>query len=373
MLIGVNMKYIVLLIFLASSVFASANTNELYPQLSIYKVPSDPQLLTRLSSQYDILRTSSNGADVLVPISQKNNFLKLAPQAQLAEKDISQAARLQFQKSLQLQKTESDEARYHTYSEVLQTLKELSEAHKDVTEYIEYGKSGQGLPLAALRVGKHLHDEPTKPRVLLTAATHGDEIITTEVLLSLLKTLLQQSNDESRFEKMLEQTEIVFIPVINPDGFTRQHRYDTGVDPNRSYPYPSAPNAKPSPSIEAEMAFVERYPIAGSLDFHAYSAVFLYPWGYTRDRLDSNWLKIFDPLTEKMAKTNDYGYGPISEVMYIARGSSCDYFFWKNKTVSIAVETGDQKSPDPSEFPKYIHEQEESTWMFIESFYKVSM
>ena len=364
------MKFFILVFaWLTHSAFAA----ELYPQLSIYKIAADNQLLSKVSSQFQILHLTATEADILVPVSQQSEFLKLAPQAQLAEKDISKTPRLQFQKSLQIRKTQQDETRYHSYSEVLQILKSLSETNKDITEYIEYGKSAQGLTLSALRVGKHLQNHPAKLRILLTAATHGDEIITTEVLLSLLKTLLQKAGSESRFQSMLEQTEIVFIPVVNPDGFTRQHRYDTGVDPNRSYPYPDAPNAKPSPSIAAEMSFVEKYPIVGSLDFHAYSAVFLYPWGYTHDHLSADWLKIFDPLTEKMAKTNEYSYGPIAEVMYIARGSSCDYFFWKNKTVAIAVETGDQKSPNPSEFAKYIREQEESTWMFIESFYKTSM
>ncbi len=360
--------YFILLAFLSCTVLA----NDLYPQLSIYKISSDAKLLSKISPDYQILRSSQGQSDILVPTEKRKDFLRTAPTAQLFENDISSKPRLQFQKSLQLRKVEADEPRYHSYEEVLQYLKKLSESHKEISEYVEYGRSGQGLPLVALRVGKHLNSPETKPRILLTAATHGDEIITTEILLSLLQTVLQKSANDSRFETMIDKTEIVFIPVINADGFSRQHRYDNGVDPNRSYPYPGALNAKPSPSIAAEMTFLEKFPIAGSLDFHAYSAVFLYPWGYTRDHLSDEWIQIFDPLTEKMAKTNQYGYGPISDIMYIAKGSSCDYFFWKNKSVSIAVETGDQKSPDPTEFSKYVHEQEESTWLFVESFYKTS-
>lgn len=358
------------LILLLFTWACSSFSTELYPQLSIYKVPNSPQLLSQLSHSYDILRTSKIDADILVPTTEKESFLKIVPMAKLSEIDITKKARTQFQKSLHIGK--SNELRYHSYSEILKILKDLSTQYSEITQYVEYGKSGQGLELAALRVGLHLKDAQSKPRVLLTAATHGDEIITTEVLLSLLQTLLEDSSRNERFQNMLENVEIVFIPVVNPDGFSKQHRYDNGLDPNRSYPYPGNPNAKPTPSISAELALIEQFPIVGSLDFHAYSAVFLYPWGYTHDRLSDDWLNIFDPLTKDMAKTNDYRYGPISEVMYIAKGSSCDYFFWKNKTVSIAVETGDEKSPDPSEFPKYIREQEESTWLFIESFFKIS-
>ncbi|MGK4422398.1 hypothetical protein ACSLVQ_29530, partial [Klebsiella pneumoniae] len=74
----------------------------------------------------------------------------------------------------------------------------------------------------------------------------------------------------------------------------------------------------------------------------------------------------FDALTKHMAEVNNYVYGPIADVIYVAPGSSADYYFWKKGSLSLGIEMGQDKVPDPSEFPAYFTSQEESTWRFLE-------
>ena len=68
-----------------------------------------------------------------------------------------------------------------------------------------------------------------------------------------------------------------------------------------------------------------------------------------------------------MAEANRYTYGPIADVIYLAPGSSADYYYWKKGSLSLGIEMGQDKVPSPSEFPAYFESQEESTWRFLEA------
>ncbi len=321
----------------------------------------------RVARAFEVLKSKDHTLEAVVAKNRLQEFLTLAPQARLLVEDIALQSRHAFRQS----RTSMFELTgYHSFDDVQQILKSTSETYADRTVLINYGISAEGHPLTALRVGAHVKEpNSNKPRVLLTAATHGDEIITTEVMLSLINTLLSQARaQDPRMMQILEDHEIVFIPVVNPDGFSHQDRYDGEFDPNRSYPYPGHEDVKASPSVAAELQFIQNYPIAGSIDFHAYSGVVIYPWGYTHQSLDPASLKTFTDISAKMIATNHYQAGPIADIMYIAPGSSVDFYYWKNKSISLGIEMGDDKSPAPSEFPRYIQEQLESTWLFIESF-----
>lgn len=338
------------------------------PKLSKYQVFLSRENLVPLAEKFEVVKHTPLFSEVIVPENDLAIFQKLAPGSLLLQDDITAYPRKAYSKS---RTTENETGyRYHSFAEVQDILKKMNSDFSEITQLVQYGKTAKNLPLVALRIGKELSssNEKSRPRLLFTAATHGDEIITTEVLLSLMNTFLSRAKSEPRFQSMLENFELVFIPVLNPDGFTRQYRYEGNQDPNRSYSFPKDPQRKPTPSIAAEISFVQKYPIAGSIDFHAYSGVIIYPWGYTETPLASAPLKTFHDLSAKMAATNDYHYGSIADIMYIAQGSSCDYFHWTKQSISIGIELGDDKSPDPSEFAKYIQEQEESTWIFIESF-----
>jgi carboxypeptidase T len=340
--------------------------------LSAFFVETSPVAqMDQIADQFEVVRKTETGFEVLVPQNKTSQFLNLAPLAKLISLDQSASARAAFAES---RFRRDSKYGYHSLSEVSEILKATAGKHSEITELVTYGKSKQGNPLLALRVSRHLKDSKTVPRILLTAATHGDEIITTEVLLSLMDQFLEGAETSTgaaanpRFAKILNELEIVFIPVVNPDGFSEQERYDNNVDPNRSYPYPDAPLAVSTASISAELKLVEKYPLAGSIDFHAYSGLVMFPWGYTRQPLEASSKQKFETLTSKMAATNDYGHGQISTILYVAKGSSVDYFFWKNKTLALGIELGDSKAPYPSEIPRYIEDQKESTWIFLESF-----
>jgi hypothetical protein len=69
-----------------------------------------------------------------------------------------------------------------------------------------------------------------------------------------------------------------------------------------------------------------------------------------------------------MAKDNQYKAGQISTTIYVAEGSSADYFYWKSGTKAVAVEIGKEKIPHWNKIPAITNEAREMIWTFLEYF-----
>lgn len=336
------------------------------PILSSFTIHAPARdLVKKLATEFEIEHRRGDDFEVIVPATQADRLIGLAPQARLVEADIAAAARAQLEK---VSEAATPANHYHRFDEVQTWMKGIEKDHPTMAQVIQYGTSQRGLPLLALHLAKNLKGTG-KPELMITAATHGDELITTEVLMNLIDQMIAGYGNDPRFTAMIDQHELYFIPVLNPDGFTSVQRYDNGNDPNRSYPYPDKINNAPTASIGAVMKFFEAHQFVGSIDFHAYGGYIMYPWGYTETPIaDSTAFDKFEKLTADMASTNNSTHGAIASVLYVAPGSSADYYFWKRNSISLGIEIGQEKIPSPAEFPDYIQSQTESTWRFIESF-----
>jgi carboxypeptidase T len=316
----------------------------------------------KISRFFEVVKDEDGKLEALVPSDQISFFQSLAPRAQLKEIDISIPLRQRIQEFEQQRFLFG--YKYHSFDEVLLWMKNVEESSPNIAKIVSYGTSAGGKPLQALRIGT----ANAKSTLLLTAATHGDELITTEVLMDLANKFILGYGSDSRITRILDAVEIYFVPVVNPDGFVKVQRYDSGRDPNRSYPYPEKEKQVPTASIDGLIKLFHSKTFRGTLDFHAFGEMVMYPWAYTRSSIpDEDKVKLHR-ITQSMAETNDYAYGPISEVIYIAPGSSADYYYWRTRSMSIAVEIGKSKVPNPNNFPAIFESQSESTLRFIESF-----
>jgi carboxypeptidase T len=341
-----------------SSLSAGAAQNE--PLASYRLTERDPAAVQAISRYFEITEKKGDQFLVLVPQGQKSLFLSISPRAELLDPDTAASIR-----ALRDAPHEFEGPGYHSFDQVMAWIDAKAKAAPALASVVDYGKSGDGRPLRALRVSGKGKNKPT---LMITAATHGDELITTEVLIALVEQMLQGYGSDARFTRMVDDHEIFFIPVVNPDGFFDAARYDGNRDPNRSYPYPEAPNRQPTPAIQGLVDFFHAHKIAGNIDFHAYGEMVMYPWAYTYDPIAPEAAAKLDGITKQMAATNHYDQGPISKVIYVAPGSSCDYYFWKAGTAAVAIEMGNSKIPLPRQIPSYVESQAESTWRFIEAF-----
>lgn len=307
----------------------------------------------------------SGDFDLDIPAAQAGLLKTLVPSATLQEKDVSASIR----SSLQQFALTAREQRYHSFDEVQAWMRNIQNSYALLAKVVPYGTSRGGKALTALRLSAEPTDTAGVPQVMITAATHGDELITTEVVISLVEKLAAGFDNDARLTSILRNRVIYFVPVVNADGFVSRNRYDGNADPNRSYPWPSQPNATATPSIDALIKFFHAHDFKASLDLHAYGELTMFPWAYTRSHIEGEPFNRMDALTKTMSEQNGYTHGPIAETIYVAQGSSADYYFWKKGTAGIAVEIGESKVPSPSQFPAIFAAQEESTWRFLEGRY----
>lgn len=355
-------KSILISLFLLFPIF-SVSESPLRQTLSLYKI-TDLKSMPAIAEKYEVTEKISDGFTVIAPLSEASELYKLSPSAQLLKADISEP---EYDRALFLQETGLD---YRNWSDVQNELKTMNIENPLLTSYIEYGKSQQGRPLLALKIGAPSSDSGLhKQEIMITAATHGDEVITTEIVLNLMHRLLDgYRNQDPRMKSLVDNYDLYFIPVVNPDGYYYRLRYDNNLDPNRSYPFPKNPNARPTASIAGLIEFFHAHQFVGTLDFHASGKLVMYPWAYTDQSIPEENKIPYDQLAQAMTEKNHYTYGQISQVIYVAQGSSADYYYWKNKSKAFAIEVGTSKEPVPSKIAAYTEEQAEPLWKFIESF-----
>ena len=356
-------------LFIAYTLTASAHAADA-PVLSTYRLEHPTRAeLDSVARFWDLEHRVENGFELAIPREEAGLLLILAPSARLVRADES----LDIHQRLEGYALSFREQRYHSFDEVQAWMKSIQSSYALLARVVPYGTSRGGKPLNALRISAEPEDSAGLPAVLITAATHGDELITTETVIHLVEKLVSSYGGEgpeaARLENILRNRVIWFVPVVNADGFVARNRYDGNKDPNRSYPWPSQPGAQPTPSIDALIKLFHAKNFRATLDFHAYGEMVMFPWAYTRTHIDPAPYARMDQLTRAMAEGNRYAHGPIAEVIYVAQGSSADYYFWKNGATGIAIEIGSSKVPSPGQFPAIFATQEESTWRFLEASY----
>lgn len=326
------------------------------PQLSRYSVTAADAVIRELAGKFEVEARDGNTFSFIVPSHRSAELFRLAPEAKLLEADLSEEAR-------RAMASEWGRAAYHDFPAVEAHLNKILAQYPTMTKLEVYGKSKEGRPLYALRV----ETNPNRPAVMITSATHGNEIITVEVLFGILDSLLAGYSNSPRAKQIIDGRTIYFLPVINPDGYVRQQRYANGVDPNREYPWPEKPNRTPNPAIEAVMNFFHQHNIRGSIDFHSYGGLLMYPWAYTEDSPDHDDEASFAATTKYMAQANNYRPGQIAKILYAAPGSSADYYYWKNRTLALGIEVGRSHAPNPDQIPANVQANLESTLRFLET------
>ncbi|MBY0415037.1 MAG: succinylglutamate desuccinylase/aspartoacylase family protein [Bdellovibrionales bacterium] len=340
-------KILLLLLVLSTNLFAEE-------RIRSYQVSVNPLTMNKIAKDFEVVQKLSKGYEVYVQEQDAEKFLKLAPNAVLLEKNIH------------VNSTDKAIENYRNWAQVEADLKIIAKNYPNIATLDTYGITAQKRNLYSLKLST---GGENKPKLMLTAATHGDELITTEVLFSLTNELVAGFGKDARITKILEARDIYIIPVVSPDSFEVRERYVQRKDPNRSYPWPENEKNQTVDVIEAMMNYTNKMKFTGSLDLHAYGKLVMYPWAYTKKApTNSADVVTFKDLVQSMARDNQYTAGQISTTIYVAEGSSCDYYYWKSGTRAIAVEIGREKIPHWSKIPAMVKESREMIWTFLEHF-----
>jgi len=204
-----------------------------------------------------------------------------------------------------------------------------------------------------------------EPEVLYTALHHAREAITQQQLIFYMWYLLENYETDSVVRYIVDNTQMYFIPVINPDGYEynhttnpngggmwRKNRRDNGdgtygVDLNRNYsyywgyndlgssPYPSDETYRgTAPFSESETKnirdFCNAHDFLFTINYHSYSNLLLSPWGYTPNPPPDN--DQFLAFAGYLTMENNYTYGPANVTIYEVNGDSDDWMYGEQDT-----------------------------------------
>ncbi|WMX45306.1 M14 family metallopeptidase [Streptomyces roseicoloratus] len=274
----------------------------------------------------------------------------------------------------------SADAKYHNYAEMNAEINTRLAAYPNIMSKRVIGKSYQGRDIIAIKISDNVGTDEAEPEVLFTHHQHAREHLTVEMALYLLRELGAGYGTDSRITGMVNSREIWIVPDLNPDGGEydiaggsyrswRKNRQPNsgssyvGTDLNRNWDYKwgccggssgskssetyrgSAPESAPEVKVVSD--FVRSRVVGGKqqitagIDFHTYSELVLWPFGYTysdtttgmtRDDRDA-----FATIGKKMAASN--GYTPEqSSDLYITDGSIDDYLWGAHKIFAYTFE-----------------------------------
>ncbi|GLZ28308.1 hypothetical protein Lesp02_04980 [Lentzea sp. NBRC 105346] len=259
------------------------------------------------------------------------------------------------------------DANYHNYAEMTAEINQVVAAHPDLITKQVIGKSYENRDIIALKISDNVATDENEPEVLFTAHQHAREHLTVEMALYLIHQFTEST--ETRVRDLVNTREIWIVPDVNPDGGEydiatgsyrswRKNRQpnagsaNVGTDLNRNWNYKwgccggssgstgsetyRGPSAESAPEVKVVADFVRgrnvggKQQITASIDFHTYSELILWPWGWTYDDiapgLTQDQHDTFATIGRSMAQSN--GYTPEqSSDLYITDGTIPDWLW----------------------------------------------
>jgi hypothetical protein len=222
-----------------------------------------------------------------------------------------------------------------------------------------------GRQLYWLRISDNPLTNEDEPEILYTALHHAREPIGVQQMIYYMWYLLENYATDPDIQILVDNTEMYFVPVVNPDGYEHNHLTNPngggmwrknrrnngdgtyGVDPNRNYGYKwgnddngsspitsdetyRGPSAFSEPEIKNMRDFCNDHEFKLALNYHSYSNLLLYPWGWTEDVTPDD--DIFHDFAVLMTEENNYTVGPASTTIYPVNGDSNDWMYGEQDT-----------------------------------------
>jgi murein tripeptide amidase MpaA len=281
---------------------------------------------------------------------------------------------------------------YHDYAELGAEVAAVAAAYPNLVRRFSVGRSYQGRELWAAKVSDNVASDEAEPEALFTCGQHAREHLSVEMCLYLLDELTSAYGSDSQVTSMVNTREVYLVFNVNPDGSEydiatgsyrswRKNRQPNsgssavGTDLNRNWSYrwgccggssgtPSSatyrgPSAFSAPETRAVRDFVASRVVGGvqqlrtAIDFHTYSELVLWPYGYTYANtatgMNADQYNTFATMGRAMAATNGYTPEQASD-LYIADGTLPDWAWGSHRIFAFTFEMY-PRSSSPGFYP----------------------
>jgi hypothetical protein len=361
------MKYLFIISFFF--IFISINAQKIKMEAKVYFKSADELFskMGNLFSELDIVTAGEAEREYfIVIITNKDQIEKIKEKGfkvEITYYDIKE----KFKKMTGIDPNNLELLRdfgfFFTYWEMIDTIQRLANNFPNLVRIYDIGRSHQNRPLWCVKISDYPDSNENEPIVFFNAATHAREPMGVSILIYFMAYLLTHydpTNSENLITWLINNREIYFVPVMNPDGYVynsdsggatanwRKNRRIiqspyVGVDLNRNYGYKWAYDnigSSPNPSNEAYRGperfsepetrvvrdFMLSKKIRAQIDYHTYGRYNMYPWGY--DTFTPPDVRTLKEVVDSFRFYNNYSAsrtGQIAKVLYTANGSSVDW------------------------------------------------
>ena len=259
-------------------------------------------------------------------------------------------------------------AGFYLYQEMLDELDDMAAQYPNlitVKTPISTFLTWEGRPIYHVKISDNPNtDEASETKVLYTAIHHAREPLSMSQTIFYMWYLLENYATNEEIQFLLENTEMYFVPCINPDGYIHNESTDPGgfgmhrknkrpvgtnnpgVDLNRNYSYgwgttgvsfnenddtyPGGPDdgndySFSEPESQAMKWLVENVNFTSAFNAHTYGNTLLHPVGTTNAEFADHHDYFVDISTHMCSKN---GYFPQkSSGLYPASGDSDDFMY----------------------------------------------
>ncbi|SDZ36536.1 Zinc carboxypeptidase [Micromonospora pattaloongensis] len=272
------------------------------------------------------------------------------------------------------------DSNYHDYAELTAVVNRVVADHPTIARKTSIGRSYEGRDLMAVKISDNVNTDENEPEILFNSQQHAREHLTVEMAIYLLNLFTDSYGSDSRVTNIVNTRELWIVPTVNPDGSEydiatgsyrswRKNRQPNsgssyvGTDLNRNWGYNwgccggssgstssetyRGPSAFSAVETRALRDFVNSRVVGGvqqikaNIDFHTYSQLVLWPYGYTYNNtatgMNADQYNTFATIGRQMANTN--GYTPQqSSDLYITDGDSLDWMWGVHKIWAYTFE-----------------------------------
>lgn len=264
---------------------------------------------------------------------------------------------------------------FYNFNEIVMDLDSMRLLYPNlITVRDSIGAGHLGNPLWMVKISDNPNVTENEPSAIFDALHHAREPGSYTILLYAMWHLLENYGADPECTYLINNRELYFVPVVNPDGFLyniqtnpggggmwRKNRRNNGgsygVDPNRNYTYqwgydnqgssptPSSetyrgPSAGSEPEVQAMMNFINARNFKTGMTVHTSSFSYLTAYGYAN--VPPEPYDVHMEYLAEAARFNGYSIGYCYQIMYASNGRTQDWQLHENQIINIEPEVGSQ-------------------------------
>jgi hypothetical protein len=261
---------------------------------------------------------------------------------------------------------------FYTYDEVVAELDTMRMLYPSlITAKYSIGTTLEGRTIWAVKISDNPDVNEGEPEVFYNALIHAREPAGMMAVIYFMYHLLENYGSDPEITYLIDNRELYFVPCINVDGYeynyqmspnggymwrknkrdnngnsTFEEEYD-GVDLNRNFAYMwgynnigsspnpsdetyrgSGPFSEPETQVISDFCNSRNFKL--TINFHTYSNLLLYSWGYINTPTpDNDW---FFECSSNMVTFNGYLNGQSYTTLYEVNGSADDWMYGEQVT-----------------------------------------